>query len=96
MRDHPASRYAALIVLAAVGAVFLAPLVWMISTSVKPQEEVTTTGISLLPADPTKIPQYAYENYYAGRPKIVDARGLERVGYEGVLTSENVHFVNGG
>ena len=85
--------FIAFAVLAVVGTMFIMPLVWMISTSLKPQEEITTASFSLLPKDPSKIPQYAYENYYAGRPKLVDEKGVERTGYEGVLTSENVHFV---
>ena len=93
MKERPLARVLALLILAVVGLSFLMPLVWMISTSLKPQEEVTTAGFKLLPHDAARTPSYAYENYYAGRPKIVDRSGIERTGYEGVLTSENVHFV---
>jgi multiple sugar transport system permease protein len=87
------TRWLALGVLAIVSILFAAPVVWMISTSLKPQEEISTTGATLLPRDPARIRQYAYENYIAGRPHFVDPSGVERTGYEGVLTSENVHFV---
>ena len=93
MKESLLARYLALAVIAMFAAVFMMPLVWMISTSLKPQEEVTTAKLAPLPKQPMKIGQYAYENYYAGRPKYVDERGIERVGYEGVLTSDNVHFV---
>jgi multiple sugar transport system permease protein len=93
MREGVLGRYAALVVLAIVGMAFIMPLVWMVSTSLKPQEEITTAGVSFLPEDVSKTPRYAYENYFAGRPKFTDQAGVERVGYEGVLTSENVHFI---
>lgn len=93
MRATTLGRYSALLVLGVVAAAFVMPLVWMVSTSLKPQEEVTTAGMKLLPKDGSKTLQYAFENYYAGRAKFTDERGIERVGYEGVLTSENVHFV---
>jgi multiple sugar transport system permease protein len=83
----------ALAALAVIAATYLAPLVWMVSTSLKPQEEATTARLALLPRDASRIPQYAYENYYAGRMTDRDERGLERRGYEGVLTSDNVHFI---
>lgn len=86
-------RWLSFLVLAAVSIVFAAPVIWMFSTSLKPQEEISTTGLSLLPNNPSHIGQYAYENYVAGRPHFVDPAGVERTGYEGVLTSENVHFV---
>lgn len=87
------TRWLAFVVLASVSVVFAAPVVWMVGTSLKPQEEISTTGATLLPRDPSRIGQYAYENYIAGRPHFVDSAGVERTGYEGVLTSENVHFV---
>jgi len=93
MMERRRSRYLATVALALIAFVYVMPLVWMVSTSLKPQEDVSTTGISLLPEEPGKIAQYAYENYYAGRPKFVDDEGIEREGYEGVLTSENVHFI---
>lgn len=82
-----------LLLLMAVSVAWIMPLIWMVSSSVKPQEEITTGEFQLLPDEPAKLPQYAYENYYAGRPKIVEPDGTERLGYEGVLTSDNVHFM---
>ncbi len=93
MIERRRGRYLATIALAGIAFVYVMPLVWMVSTSLKPQEDISTTGLSLLPEEPGKIPQYAYENYYAGRPRFVDDQGIEREGYEGVLTSENVHFL---
>jgi len=88
-----AGRHIATVLLAVIAFVYVTPLIWMVATSLKPQEDISTTGLSLLPDDPAKTPRYAYENYYAGRRKFVDDKGIERSGYEGVLTSENVHFV---
>ncbi|MHC4066530.1 MAG: carbohydrate ABC transporter permease [Planctomycetota bacterium] len=86
-------RLGLVLAIAAVAAAFLLPLVCMVATSLKPQEEVTVKGTSLLPQDLAKLGRYARENYYSGRPKFTDAHGIERVGYEGVLTSENVNFL---
>lgn len=80
-------------VLILVAAAFATPLVWMLATSLKPQEDVTTASLALLPQEPGRIGEYAWQNYYAGRPHVRDASGMERVGYEGVLTSDNVHFM---
>jgi multiple sugar transport system permease protein len=93
MKESPLMRVAALLILAAVGTMFVMPLVWMVATSLKPQEEISTTKLTLLPQDPASAPRYAYENYYAGRGRFVDEKGVERLGYRGVLTSDNVHFV---
>lgn len=82
-----------LLLLMLVSVAWVMPLVWMVATSVKPQDEITTGEFQLLPDEPANIPKYAYENYYAGRPKIIAEDGTESVGYEGVLTSDNVHFV---
>ena len=87
------ARLAALLVLALVCALFVMPLVWMVATSFKPQEDVSTAGTALLPKEPARTLQYIGENYYSGRPRHTDEKGVERAGYEGVLTSENVHFV---
>ncbi len=92
MRWNGRKRAAALIAAAVVSIAFALPLVWMIATSLKPQEDISTTGTGLLPEKPRKIPQYLVENYVSGRPHFVDDEGVERTGYEGVLTSETVHF----
>jgi multiple sugar transport system permease protein len=93
MKESRLARVVALVLLAAVGFVFIMPLVWMVSTSLKPQEEISTTKLEFVPQNVGKIPQYAYENYYAGRGRFVDDKGVERLGYRGVLTSDNVHFI---
>jgi len=93
MKESLLSRIVALVLLAAVGFVFIMPLVWMVSTSLKPQEEISTTKLEFLPHNVGQVPQYAWENYYAGRGRFVDDKGVERLGYRGVLTSDNVHFI---
>ncbi|MBN2445171.1 MAG: carbohydrate ABC transporter permease [Phycisphaerae bacterium] len=79
--------------MALVSVLWIAPLVWMVATSFKPQDEVTTGEFRLLPDEPSRMAQFGYENYYAGREHFVGADGIERAGYEGVLTSDNVHFI---
>lgn len=93
MSRNSLANWARAVLLAIVGGLWVAPLVWMVGTSVKPQEEVTTGQFQLLPREPARIGLYAYENYYAGRARFSGPDGLERAGYEGVLTSDNVHFI---
>jgi multiple sugar transport system permease protein len=76
-----------------VAAGYALPLVWMAATSVKPTEEITTSGLALLPQEPQRIPEYFWTNYYAGRPASVAPDGTTRAGHHGVLTSENVRFL---
>jgi multiple sugar transport system permease protein len=52
-------------VLVVVAALFLAPLVWMLSTSVKPESQAASTHIRLLPDPPSATPRLAAENYSA-------------------------------
>ena len=92
MKDSLPIRIAALAILTVVGFVFIMPLIWMVSTSLKPQEEISTTKLEFLPRNIAKAPQYARENYYDGRKPFVDDGGVERLGYRGVWKSENVHF----
>jgi multiple sugar transport system permease protein len=56
------TRHAVLIV---VAMLFLAPLVWMLSTSVKPEEQAASGEIRLLPEPPTSVFHHARENYSA-------------------------------
>jgi len=93
MKSSRIARGIALAVLVAVSAAFAAPLLWMVGTSLKPQEDISTARLTLLPKHADRTLQYARENYYSGRPRFLDDKGVERTGYEGVLTSENVHFV---
>lgn len=93
MRRGPLGRGLLLATAVVAAGLYALPLLWMVGTSLKPQEDVTTTGLSLLPSEPAKIPQYLWENYYAGRPTVEGPEGAARTGYEGVLTSENVRFL---
>jgi multiple sugar transport system permease protein len=52
-------------VLVLLAAAFLLPLIWMISTSVKTQEEASRPGFALLPSDPSTVFQNAKDNYTA-------------------------------
>lgn len=49
----------------AVGVVFVLPLVWMVSTSIKPEDQAMSAGLSLLPDPPTAAVAQAEENYRA-------------------------------
>ncbi|MBN1511921.1 MAG: carbohydrate ABC transporter permease [Phycisphaerae bacterium] len=92
MKPQTAVRifYLGLVVAASLG--FAAPLLWMVSTSLKPLEDVGTSRVALVPVHPERTGQYLWENFYEGRPTFVDEQGVERVGYEGVWTSDNVNF----
>jgi len=48
-----------------VSLVFLAPLVWMLSTSVKPEDQAASGEIHLLPTPPSSVFAQAGENYSA-------------------------------
>lgn len=54
--------YAALI---SVSVLFIAPLVWMVSTSVKPENQAASQKIRLLPDPPSSTLHQAAENYSA-------------------------------
>ena len=53
MRESRLGRMSTLLVLALVSTVFVAPIAWMVASSLKPQEEVTTADFSLLPKEPS-------------------------------------------
>ncbi|MCC5785257.1 MAG: carbohydrate ABC transporter permease [Phycisphaerales bacterium] len=59
----PFSRAALYAMLILVSLVFAAPLIWMVSTSLKPAEETLSTELRLLPSEPAKIPEYAVRHY---------------------------------
>lgn len=64
-RSGPLTRailHAALILIAAA---YLAPLAWMLASSVKTPQEAASGALSLLPADPATIPAQAAANYEA-------------------------------
>lgn len=52
-------------VLLLVAAAFVAPLVWMVSTSIKPESQAASTEIRLLPDPPSIAPATAAANYRA-------------------------------
>lgn len=53
------------LVLATLSLAFLMPLVWMISTSVKPEAQAASGRIALLPDPPSSLPVTAADNYRA-------------------------------
>ncbi len=48
-----------------LGVLFLMPLVWMISTSIKPESQAASGEFSLLPDPPSSAPRVARDNYRA-------------------------------
>ncbi len=58
----PLLRFA---LLAAIAAVFVAPMVWMVSTSIKPESQAASATIRLLPDPPSLAPATAAANYRA-------------------------------
>lgn len=58
-------RAAAFVLLAAISAAFLSPLVWMIATSLKPAGQASSGSLSLLPEPASEAARYAAENYRA-------------------------------
>ncbi|MEM8757655.1 MAG: carbohydrate ABC transporter permease [Planctomycetota bacterium] len=48
-----------------VGIVFVLPLIWMVSTSIKPEDQAMSAGLSLLPDPPSATLDQGYENYRA-------------------------------
>jgi multiple sugar transport system permease protein len=50
-------------ILIAISAAFLTPLVWMLSTSVKPEKQAASGEIHLLPDPPSSLPEHARANY---------------------------------
>lgn len=49
--------------LVAIALVWLMPLVWMISTSVKPENQAVSEQLDLLPRPVSELPRFAAENY---------------------------------
>ena len=58
-----ATRWLTFAVLAIVAAAFIAPMVWMLSTSIKPEAQAASTRISLLPDPPSTALSSAAANY---------------------------------
>ncbi len=56
-------RWTAFALLLIAAAAFLTPLVWMLSTSIKPEDQAAAGGVSLLPSPASSAPAQAQENY---------------------------------
>lgn len=61
----PVRRWGAFTGLIAASVFFLAPLVWMVSTSLKPESQAASEAISLLPSPVADTPAIAADNYRA-------------------------------
>lgn len=57
------SRALRYMMLSAISAAFLMPLVWMVSTSIKPESQAASGRVSLLPDPPFSAPEHAAANY---------------------------------
>jgi multiple sugar transport system permease protein len=66
-RDNTSSvqRTIAFAVLSIAALIFLAPLIWMIATSAKPETQAASGAVSLLPDPPSIAPETAAQNYNA-------------------------------
>lgn len=51
--------------LIAIAVMFAMPLVWMLATSVQPEDLAMSPGLHVLPDPPSSLPGQAYENYKA-------------------------------
>jgi multiple sugar transport system permease protein len=79
-------RSAAYAVLTVASLIFLTPLVWMVSTSIKPESQAASGTINLLPDPPSIAPRQAYQNYVG----TYDEQGTLIA--PGVLTDESINF----
>jgi multiple sugar transport system permease protein len=57
------NRWAAFVLLLVAAAAFLTPLVWMLSTSINPEDQAAAGGVSLLPSPASSAPAHAQHNY---------------------------------
>lgn len=62
-RRRISGRWTLHLVALAISAIFLAPLVWMVSTSVKPESQAASGTLRLLPDPVSSTPMHARENY---------------------------------
>lgn len=60
-----AMRLSLYALIAAATLIYAAPLVWMVSTSIKPEAQAISREIRLLPDPPSSAPAQAWENYSA-------------------------------
>lgn len=63
MTTRPQTRWLTFAMLGVIAAAFLAPLVWMVSTSIKPESQAASTRIRLLPDPPSTVFDQAAANY---------------------------------
>src|SRR5690242_19713833 len=59
----PGARLVMYAALVAIAVAFAAPLVWMVATSVKPEDQAASASMSLLPHPPSATPGLAARNY---------------------------------
>ena len=62
---NPGLRALRIVCMVLVAVVFAMPLVWMASTSLKPESQAMSRGLSLVPDPVTAAPAQAIENYEA-------------------------------
>src|SRR5688572_30639939 len=58
-------RLARQVLLAVIAVAFISPLVWMLTTSIKPEPQAASREFSLLPHPASSTPRVAAENYRA-------------------------------
>ncbi|QKK08021.1 MAG: carbohydrate ABC transporter permease [Planctomycetota bacterium] len=71
MRSKRSTRVVLNLTIVVVGLVYALPLIWMLSTSLKPVEQTMSVPPTLLPTPVLDTPRYAVENYIGS----VDAEG---------------------
>ncbi|MEL7472710.1 MAG: carbohydrate ABC transporter permease [Planctomycetota bacterium] len=65
-RRHPLQTIGLYAALIGVSALFALPLLWMLSTSVKPIDQTQVSPPQWLPEPVTELPRFASENYVTG------------------------------
>ncbi len=79
-------RWVAYTLLTVVSVVYILPLIWMLSTSFKPENQTQTNPPTWLPDPVSILPQQAYENYVG----TVDEQGRTEI--RGVWTDPVIDF----
>ncbi|GJM24426.1 MAG: sugar ABC transporter permease [Phycisphaerae bacterium] len=74
-----------------VAAVFVCPLLWMITTSIKPLDEVRSSELNILPDDIAQTPEHVVANYYSGAWKELPGGHRANVS-EGAWSTEVIDF----
>lgn len=94
----PVRRVVVFGLLGVVALVFAMPLVWMVSTSLKPVEQTMAQPPTFVPAPIEQIPSYFVDNYIgrrgdeAAQAGQADGAGAGDAGVRGVLTDPVVDF----